>query len=167
MISCFLVILSPPLPVNASLGSNAEFNCMCHYCIGQYWLVNDISANYQENYDKGVRRFGPIVQTNGSKLYTVKMPASIQLNESTIECVAYNATETTASVKLLVQGMAETFMLLFPTQPSSIRFKNNLQFINRVVVKSCCCHSNTDKQYNIIITIHSTIYTNRSTYTIL
>ena len=106
-----LVILSPPLPVNASLGLNAEFNCMCHYCIGQYWLVNDIFANYQENYDKGIRRYGPTVLTNGSKLYTVEMPASVQLNDSTIECVAYNGTVTTASVKLLVQGM-----LLLPTQ---------------------------------------------------
>lgn len=79
---------------------------MCHYCIGQHWLVNDISANYQESYDKGIRHFGPTVQTNGSKLYTVKMPASVQLNESTIECVAYNGTVNTASAKLLVQGMA-------------------------------------------------------------
>ena len=84
---------------------------MCHYCIGQYWLVNDIFANYQENYDKGIRRYGPTVLTNGSKIYTVEMPASVQLNDSTIECVAYNGTLTTASIKLLVQGM-----LLLSTQ---------------------------------------------------
>ena len=125
----FLVILSPPLSVNASLGSNAEFNCTCHYCIIQYWLVGGISANYQESYDKGVRRFGPTVLTNGSKLYTVKMPASVQLNESTIECVAYNGTVTTASAKLLVQGMAETCVVI----PNSVIFNEN-DYINNFAI---------------------------------
>ena len=103
----FPVILSPPLPVNASLGLTAEFTCICHYCTGQYWLVNSISANHRLNYDKGVRHFESTPFFNGSKLYTVTMPASVQLNQSTVQCVVYNGSNPrikSSAAKLLVQG---------------------------------------------------------------
>ena len=103
----FPVILSPPLPANASLSLTAEFTCICHYCTGQYWLVNNISANYKLNYDKGVRNFESTLFSNGSELYTVTMPASVQLNESTVQCVVYNGSNPrikSSAAKLLVQG---------------------------------------------------------------
>ena len=107
----FLVIFSPPLPVNASLDSTAEFNCVCHYCSGQYWLVNDeVVGNSQGN---GVKRFGPTVFSNGSKLYALTMPASVQLNESTVQCVVYNGSNPhieSSVVKLLVQGNNSVFL---------------------------------------------------------
>ncbi|XP_019850862.1 PREDICTED: uncharacterized protein LOC109581296 [Amphimedon queenslandica] len=100
-----LIIISPPFSVNASLGSTAEFNCTCHYCVGQFWLVNGVSANYQVNYNKGVR--STMSSNNGNnRSYTLTMPASVQLNGSTIECVAYNeSSQSTSAAKLLVQGL--------------------------------------------------------------
>ena len=107
-ISVFLVILFQPLPVNASLGSPpAVFNCTCHYCSGQYWLVNDLYTWNTVNQNKGVKTFGPIVLINGSKLYTVTIPTSIALNGSTIQCLVYNGSNPhieSPVVKLLVQG---------------------------------------------------------------
>ena len=95
------------MPANASLSLTAEFTCICHYCTGQYWLVNSISANHRLNYDKGVRHFESTPFFNGSKLYTVTMPASVQLNQSTVQCVVYigsNPHIESSVVTLLVQG---------------------------------------------------------------
>ena len=107
----FLVILAPPLPINASLGSTAVFTCVCHDCTGQYWLVNGTSAAFQEIQDKGVLLTGPYTFPNGSKQYNVSVPATVQWNESTILCVVYRSGEYPESpiVQLLVQGSFENF----------------------------------------------------------
>ncbi|XP_019855879.1 PREDICTED: uncharacterized protein LOC109584545 isoform X2 [Amphimedon queenslandica] len=100
-------ILAPPLPINASLGSTAVFTCVCHDCIGQYWLVNGRSAEFQDIQEKGVFPNGPYIFPNGSKQYNVSVPATVQWNESTIQCVVNRNWEYFESpiVKLLVQGL--------------------------------------------------------------
>lgn len=83
-----------------------QFYCICHHCVGQYWKVNDISASFQVNHNKGVIPDGPDVFSNGSKLYSLSMPASVELNTSTVQCIIYNGTLYPKSeiVQLLVQG---------------------------------------------------------------
>ena len=93
------------MPVNASLDSTAEFHCVCQYCSGQYWLVNDEVVDNSQN--NGVKRFGPRVFSHGNKLYALTMPASVQLNQSTVQCVVYigsNPHIESSVVTLLVQG---------------------------------------------------------------
>ncbi|XP_019855868.1 PREDICTED: uncharacterized protein LOC109584541 [Amphimedon queenslandica] len=110
-LACFVkgtpIILVPPSPINASLGSTAVFTCVCHDCIGQYWLVNGMSAAYQEIQDKGVLPNGPNIFPNGSKQYNVSVPATVQWNESTIQCVVHNWEYFPESpiVQLMVQGL--------------------------------------------------------------
>ena len=101
-----LVILSPPQPVNASLGSTVEFTCICHYCSAQSWRVNDLAANHQDNLDKGIIPSAPFYFPNASKIYTLSMPATVQLNGSAIECVVHNGSYSKSpTVPLLVQGI--------------------------------------------------------------
>ena len=80
---------------------------MCHDCTGQYWLVNGRSAAFQDIQDKGVLPNGPYTFSNGSKLYNVSVPATVQWNESTIQCVVNRNWEysETSIVQLLVQGI--------------------------------------------------------------
>ena len=111
-----LVILSPPQPVNATLGSTAEFTCICHYCLAQSWRVNDLAANHQDNLDKGIIPSAPFYFPNGSKIYTLSMPATVQLNESAIECVVYNGSYSKSPmVLLLIQGNLTILKHIFIT----------------------------------------------------
>ena len=103
-----LVFIEEPVTVNASLNSTASFTCKCHYCVGQFWEVNGLSANFDVNQKKGVDPGGPYYLSNGDKLYNVSMPGSIQLNNSTIQCIIYNKSSFKDSevVSLNVQGNA-------------------------------------------------------------
>ena len=97
-----LVIDSPPQPFNASLNSTAIFTCICRDCSVQLWLVNNISASNQIN--KGISSDGPYLLSNGSRLYTLEVTASAELNGSFIQCQVYQPTVKSSVVKLLVQG---------------------------------------------------------------
>ena len=114
-----LVFIEKPVSVNASLNSTATFICKCRYCVGQFWEVNGLSANFDVNQNKGVDPGGPYYLSNGVKLYNVSMPASIQLNNSTIQCIIYNESSFKNSevVYLYVQGNE---IAIISTQRSNI-----------------------------------------------
>ena len=67
--------------------------------------MNDLAANHQDNIDKGILSSEPFYFPNGSKIYTLSMPATVQLNGSAIECVVYNGSyPKSPTVFLLIQG---------------------------------------------------------------
>ena len=96
--------LPPPMPqtVITSLGSTAVFNCTCHYCSGQHWLVNGILSLYNQNFDAS-KEYLP----NGISYYELTIPALLDFNESTVQCVVFNESNPhiySSAVQLLVQG---------------------------------------------------------------
>lgn len=101
-----IAINVPPVSKNASLNSAVEFKCVCHYCETQSWTINGTPANYIQYLNNGVLPDGPYFLSNGSKLYNMSMPASIQFNNSNIGCIVFNGTNYKESevVRLLVQG---------------------------------------------------------------
>ena len=104
---CYLVFKSPPVSKNASLNSTVEFQCICQYCEGQTWAINNKSANSLTNLNKGVDTDGPYLISNGvSKLYNMSIPASLYFNNTNITCIIFNGTKYIESeaVYLLIQG---------------------------------------------------------------
>ena len=75
-----------------------------------------MSASHQENQEKGIL---PVAATyyfsNGSALYTIEVPASLELNDSTVQCIVFNGSKPhvySPVVKLLVQGNVKILLLI-------------------------------------------------------
>lgn len=101
---------------------------MCQYCSGQYWLVNNNNIVGQDV------EVSEDYFSNGISSYTISMPASLQSNKSTVQCIAYNRSNPhvySSKVHLLVQGKRQSCLITFPTQFifKDVIYINNLLFI--------------------------------------
>lgn len=74
-----------------------------------------MSESHRENQEKGILPVAaPYYFSNGSALYTVEVPASLELNDSTVQCIVFNRTKPhvySPVVKLLVQGNVKSITL--------------------------------------------------------
>lgn len=87
------------------------FNCTCRYCSGQHWLVNGILSLLNQNFDAS-QEYLP----NSISYYELTMPALLEFNESTVQCVVFNGSNPhiySSMVQLLVQGNVLKFHVTF------------------------------------------------------
>ena len=100
-------IVTPPMPVNATLGSTATFNCAG---IGVFvlWRVDDKLIADADIMSRGIDAdIPPPDPITGIRTITLRVPATIVNNGTKIWCTASSHTNVTISptVALLVQGI--------------------------------------------------------------
>ncbi|XP_019857841.1 PREDICTED: uncharacterized protein LOC109586109 [Amphimedon queenslandica] len=143
------------------------FNCTCHYCLGQHWLVNGILSLLNQNFDTS-QEYLP----NGISYYELAMPALLEFNESTVQCVVFNGSNPhifSSTVQLLVQGLLSevshpsvtqinsTVLSLQYTAPYTLTGVPILHY-NILILPTNASVNITDTQYNIHINDHCINY---------
>jgi hypothetical protein len=102
----YIELLSYPESVNASLGSVAAFYCSCRSCNRLCWKINEV---FDPPHDyKGINSSHGLSMSNGSILYNLTVPALLELNVSSIQCIAFcneSAAITSDVSYLMIQGM--------------------------------------------------------------
>ena len=112
-------VIEPPIPVNASLGSTAEFNCTARGDAFT-WLVDGKSAKFQNIADRGVR-VSPIIDIAPGIIFaTLSISASNDNNNTQVQCIAVHLgslvfDDSSGPVTLLVQGSTIVIVIQYHT----------------------------------------------------
>ena len=101
-----LVFVVEPVAANVSLNTSADFTCVCMDCYGQYWTLNEVPASYNINQDNGVTTAGPVTLSDGSKQYSMTVPAIEFFNNTDVVCVITRLDHTipSAAALMIIQG---------------------------------------------------------------
>ena len=102
--------LQEPATTHAFVNRTSSFQCICEGCLGQFWEINGINAEFKPNKDEGATEEGPIVSGSSFK-YILTLPATVFFNNSNITCRIYkgigiNDIKTSETAKLYLQGIS-------------------------------------------------------------